>query len=65
MLDRELVVGNISGAKASARSSALKHPIYANDIVLFSKATRNDACHSSSKFYVLWILHKTQRLERI
>lgn len=53
MLDRELVVGNISGAKASARSSALKHLIYANDIVLFSKATRNDACHSSSKFYVL------------
>lgn len=43
MLDRELVVGNISGAKASARSSALKHVMYANDIVLFSKATRNDA----------------------
>jgi len=43
MLDRELVAGNISSAKASARSLALMHMMYVDDIVLFSKATRNDA----------------------
>ena len=43
MLDRELVAGNISGARAIARSPALTHVMYADDIVLFSKATKNDA----------------------
>ena len=43
MLDRELLSGNISGAKASVRSPALTHVMYADDIVLFSKATRHDA----------------------
>ena len=43
MLDRELLQGNISGAKASVRSPALTHMMYADDIVLFSKATRHDA----------------------
>ena len=43
MLDRELLSGNISGAKVSVRSPALTHVMYADDIVLFSKATRHDA----------------------
>ena len=43
MLDRELSLGNISGAKASVRGPALTHVMYADDIVLFSKATRKDA----------------------
>ena len=43
MLDRELMKGNINGAKASIRSPTLTHVMYANDIVLFSKATRHDA----------------------
>ena len=43
MLDKELCSRNISGAKASARGPAVTHFMYANDIVLFSKATRNDA----------------------
>lgn len=43
MLDRELVAGNISSAKASVRGPALTHVMYADDIVIFSKATRNDA----------------------
>ena len=43
MLDRELLSGNISGAEASVRSPALTHVMYADDIVLFSKATRHDA----------------------
>ena len=43
MLDKELCTGNISGAKASARGPAVTHFMYADDIVLFSKAARNDA----------------------
>ena len=43
MLDKELCSGNISGAKASARRLAVTHVMYADDIVLFAKATRNDA----------------------
>nr|POE84817.1 putative ribonuclease h protein [Quercus suber] len=36
-------MGNINGAKASIRSPTLTHVMYADDIVLFSKATRHDA----------------------
>nr|POF02844.1 hypothetical protein CFP56_10902 [Quercus suber] len=43
MLDKELRDGNISGAKPSIRGLAITHVMYADDIVLFSKATRNDA----------------------
>ena len=43
MLDRELNSGNISGTKASVRGPAITHVMYADDIVLFSKATRKDA----------------------
>jgi len=43
MLDRKLSLGNLSGAKASVRGPALTHDMYADDIVLFSKATRKDA----------------------
>ena len=42
-LDRELAAGNISGAKTSVRSPALTHVMYANNIVLFSKATSHNA----------------------
>lgn len=43
MLDKELKEGNISNAKPSIRGHALTHVMYADDIVLFFKATRNDA----------------------
>nr|POF02849.1 hypothetical protein CFP56_10907 [Quercus suber] len=43
MLDKELRDGNISGAKPSIRGLAITHVMYADDIVLFSKATKNDA----------------------
>ena len=43
MLDNELRAGNVSGAKPSARGPAITHVMYADDIVLLSKATRNDA----------------------
>lgn len=41
MLDKELKEGNISNAKP--RGHALTHVMYADDIFLFFKATRNDA----------------------
>lgn len=43
MLDQELFTSNIKGAKASISGPALAHVMYIDDIVLFSKATRNDA----------------------
>ena len=43
MLDNELRAGNVSGAKPSARGPAIMHVMYTDDIVLLSKATRNDA----------------------
>ena len=43
MLDKELCSRNISGAKASARGPAVTHVMYADNIVLFSKTTKNDA----------------------
>ena len=43
MLDKELRDGNISGVKPSIRGPTITHVMYANDIVLFSKATKNDA----------------------
>ena len=43
MLDKELRDGNISGVKPSIRGPTITHVMYADDIVLFSKATKNDA----------------------
>ena len=43
MLDNELRAGNVSGTKPSARGPAITHVMYTDDIVLLSKATRNDA----------------------
>ena len=42
LLNRELSSGNICGAKASANGFALTHVMYTDDIMLFSKATKND-----------------------
>nr|POE60827.1 hypothetical protein CFP56_39839 [Quercus suber] len=55
MLDRELVAGDINGAKARTRSPTLTHVMYADDIVLFSKATRTNARILSNcldKYYI-------------
>ena len=43
LLDRELSSSNICGAKASVNGPILTHVMYIDNIVLFSKATRNDA----------------------
>ena len=43
MLDKELRDGNISGVKPSIRGPTITHVMYADDIILFSKATKNDA----------------------
>lgn len=43
MLGNELRARNISGAKPSARGLAITHVMYVDDIILFSKATTNDA----------------------
>ena len=48
ILDQELFSKNISGIKASIRGPALTHIMYANDIVLFSKATRLEASKKDS-----------------
>lgn len=42
-LERELGAGNISGTKPCARGPAITYVMYVDDIILFSKATRNDA----------------------
>ena len=42
MLDKELCSSNISSIKASARGPTVTHVMYADNIVLFSKATRKD-----------------------
>lgn len=43
MLDHELNLKNVSGIQTSIRGPAITRVMYANDIVLFSKATRRDA----------------------
>ena len=43
MLDKELCSSNINGVKASVRGPVVTHVMYADDIVLFSKATKKDA----------------------
>ena len=42
LLEKEFVLKNIDGVKASARAPPITHVMYANDIILFSKATRNN-----------------------
>ena len=43
MLDREFLEGRISGVKASPNGPTLTHVMYADDIVLFSKADSREA----------------------
>ena len=43
LLDHEVRTKNISGIKASSRGSTITHVMYADDIILFSKATSKDA----------------------
>ena len=43
LLDREFHLKKISGVKANLNGPAITHVMYADDIVLFSKATRKDA----------------------
>ena len=55
-LERELGAGNISGTKPCARGPTITHVMYADDIILFSKATRNDAQRLADclEKYCLW-----------
>ena len=43
ILDKEFTLKNIDGVKASASAPPITHVMYADDIILFSKATRNNA----------------------
>ena len=43
MLEKEFTLKNIDGVKASASAPPITHVMYADDIILFSKATRNNA----------------------
>lgn len=43
MLEHEIASKNIKGVKASIGGPEISHVMYADDIVLFSKATRIDA----------------------
>ena len=43
MLDKELCSSNINGVKASVRGPVVTHVMYNDNIVLFSKASRQDA----------------------
>lgn len=43
LIEHEMVKKKLSGARASIASIAITHVMYADDIVLFSKATRRDA----------------------
>ena len=43
LLDREFHLKKISGDKANLNGPAITHVMYADDIVLFSKATRMEA----------------------
>ena len=45
ILNHEFCSNNINGVKASIGGPAITHVMYADDIVLFSKATRNDAAN--------------------
>lgn len=56
LLDQELRQKSISGIKTSKRGPVITHVMYADDIILFSKATRNDATTISRILdkYCLW-----------
>ena len=43
ILEKEFMEKNISGVKASIGSTPITHVMYANNIVLFSKACRREA----------------------
>lgn len=45
ILDHEFCWKNINGVKASIGGPTITHVMYADDIILFSKATRNDAAN--------------------
>ena len=43
LLDREFMDGRLRGVKASLAGPTLTHIMYANDIVLFTRANQRDA----------------------
>lgn len=43
LLKKEFVLKNIDGVKVSARALPITHVMYVDDIILFSKATKNNA----------------------
>ena len=45
MLDHRLRLKNISGIKTSIFGPTITHVMYADDIVLFTKASRKDAAN--------------------
>ena len=57
ILDHEFCSKNISGVKASIGGPAITHVMYVDDIILFSKATRNDASNivSCVEKYCNWL----------
>jgi hypothetical protein len=56
LLFREKAAGNIKGLKISKSSPAIHHLLFADDILIFGKATPKEATciHSCLKKYCLW-----------
>ncbi|XP_030923019.1 uncharacterized protein LOC115949894 [Quercus lobata] len=63
ILDHELAANNISGFKASIRSPAITHVMYADDIMLFAKVNKKEAVNINQciKKYCSW---SSQQLNR-
>ena len=63
MLDKELRQRNISGIRTSRSGPIITHMMYADDIILFSKASKKDATtinHILNK-YCLWFSQQVNR----
>jgi hypothetical protein len=56
LLFREKAIGNLIGLKISRNSSTIHHLLFANDLLIFGKATPKEAhsIHAYLEKYCLW-----------
>jgi hypothetical protein len=57
LLFREEAIGNLRGLKISRNSSTIHHLLFADDLMIFGKATSKEAnsIHACLKKYCLWL----------